>query len=178
MGAGQRQLHYPFPCTRCPLPRPGGARAASSPHPAADLTEIVRLYGLRTWIEQGDKQVKDERGWADFQARSNVAIRRNWTLVACAFTFCWHARPIDPPPSPQALSALAEADGGERSTARARPGPLCWPQNIRHVRGWLTPHALLQRWWRNWSTRPPPAELQALVTAVTAGRPLNLYAPT
>ncbi|MFI6883735.1 phosphotransferase [Streptosporangium canum] len=52
------------------LPRPGSVRARSSPHPAADLAEIVRLYGLRTWIEQGYKQVKDELGWADFQVRS------------------------------------------------------------------------------------------------------------
>ncbi|MFJ2034072.1 hypothetical protein [Streptosporangium sp. NPDC087985] len=100
----------------------------------------MRLYGLRTWIEQGYKQVKDELGWADFQVRSDAAIRRHWALVACTFTFCW-------------------------------------PRAARHVRGWLTSCALLQRWWRNWSSRPPPAELQVLVTAVTAGRSLNLYAP-
>jgi hypothetical protein len=33
------------------LPRPGGPREADSPHPAADLAEIVRLYGIRHWIE-------------------------------------------------------------------------------------------------------------------------------
>nr|WP_311700418.1 hypothetical protein [Streptomyces sp. DSM 41699] len=32
----------------------------NSPHPPADLAEIVRLYGLRPWIEQGYKQIKDE----------------------------------------------------------------------------------------------------------------------
>jgi hypothetical protein len=51
----------------------------------------VRLYGLRNWVEQGYKQVKDELGWADFQVRSDRAIRRHWTLVCCAFSFCWHA---------------------------------------------------------------------------------------
>jgi hypothetical protein len=56
------------------LPRPGGPRAAASSFPPADLAEIVRLYGLRTWIEQGFKQVKDELGWADFQVRSDAAI--------------------------------------------------------------------------------------------------------
>ncbi|MBB4942918.1 hypothetical protein FHR32_007318 [Streptosporangium album] len=54
------------------LPRPGGPRAALSSFPPADLAEIVRLYGLRTWIEQGYKQVKDELGWADFQVRSGI----------------------------------------------------------------------------------------------------------
>jgi hypothetical protein len=42
-------------------------------------------------VEQGYKQVKDELGWADFQVRSDRAIRRHWTLVCCAFSFCWHA---------------------------------------------------------------------------------------
>jgi len=37
-------------------------RAAHSRHPAADLTEVVRLCGLRHWVEQSYKQVKDELG--------------------------------------------------------------------------------------------------------------------
>jgi hypothetical protein len=73
------------------LPAPGSPRAADSPHAPADLTEAVRLYGLRNWVEQGYKQVKDELGWADFQVRSDRAIRRHWQLVWCAFSFCWRA---------------------------------------------------------------------------------------
>jgi hypothetical protein len=30
------------------------------------LAQIVRLYGLRNWVEQSYKQMKDELGWADF----------------------------------------------------------------------------------------------------------------
>lgn len=55
----------------------------------APLAEVVRLYGLRNWIEQSYKQMKDELGWADFMVRSDRAIRRHWTLVCCAFAFCW-----------------------------------------------------------------------------------------
>lgn len=55
----------------------------------APLAEIVRLYGLRNWIEDHYKRVKDELGWADFMVRSDHAIRRHWTLVNCAFSFCW-----------------------------------------------------------------------------------------
>src|SRR5882724_5859452 len=33
------------------LPRPGGPREPDSPHPAAGLAEIVRIYGIRNWIE-------------------------------------------------------------------------------------------------------------------------------
>ena len=72
------------------LPRPGGPHdTPDSPHQPADLTEVVRLYGIRHWIEQSYKQVKDQLGWADFQVRSAVAIARHQTLVNCAFSFCW-----------------------------------------------------------------------------------------
>jgi DDE superfamily endonuclease len=58
---------------------------------AAHLAEIVRLYGLRMWVEQSYKQVKHVLGWSDYQVRSDKAIRRHWELVCCAFSFCWWA---------------------------------------------------------------------------------------
>jgi hypothetical protein len=70
------------------LPHPEVAPAAVSPLAPADLAEIVRLYGLRQWVEQGYRQVKGALGWADFQVRSDRAIRRHWQLVCCAFSFC------------------------------------------------------------------------------------------
>jgi len=73
------------------LPHPSLAPEACAPHPAADLAEVVRLYGLRQWVEQAYRQVKGALGWADFQVRSDRAIRRHWQLVCCAFSFCWWA---------------------------------------------------------------------------------------
>jgi hypothetical protein len=58
---------------------------------AADLSEIVSLYGLRMWVEQSYKQVKHVLGWSDYQVRSDLAMRRHWQLVCCAFSFCWWA---------------------------------------------------------------------------------------
>nr|WP_307036277.1 hypothetical protein [Streptomyces canus] len=58
------------------LPHPDAPHVGTGSHPPADLAEIVRLYGLRPWIERSYKQIKDELGWADFQVR-------------CAFSFCW-----------------------------------------------------------------------------------------
>jgi DDE superfamily endonuclease len=89
------------------LPRPTSRRAQQ-----ANLAEVVRLYGLRNWVEQGYKQVKGELGWADFQVRSDRAIRRHWTLVCCAFSFCWQAvlaeHPARPAPAdPQAVPTAA-----------------------------------------------------------------------
>jgi hypothetical protein len=95
------------------LPRPGSPRAAASPHQAADLAELVRIYGIRNWIEQSYKQVKDELGWADFQVRSDVAIRRHQTLVNCAFSFCWAAWPAGQPAG-QPSAAHTRQDRQER----------------------------------------------------------------
>ena len=50
------------------LPRPGAPHADAAPFAPADLAEIVRLYGLRNWVEQGYKQLKQELGWADFRS--------------------------------------------------------------------------------------------------------------
>ena len=73
------------------LPAPGTKRAREeSKLSAADIAEVVRLYSLRSWIEQSYKQVKNSLGWAQYQVvRKDLAIRRHWQLVCCAFTFCW-----------------------------------------------------------------------------------------
>jgi hypothetical protein len=105
------------------LPRPAGRRAQQ-----ANLAEMVRLYGLRNWVEQGYKQVKGELGWSDFQVRSDRAIRRHWVLVCCAFSFCWQAvlaqHPAQPaPPDPQAVPTVARGvspRGHWRRTGRQR----------------------------------------------------------
>jgi hypothetical protein len=111
------------------LHRPAGRRAQQT-----QLSEIVGAYGLRNWVEQGYKQVKDELGWADFQVRSDRAIRRHWTLVCCAFSFCWHAgqaqaaapaagpAPPAAPPAAAARGAQQRLDPGRRHRAGGRRG--------------------------------------------------------
>ena len=129
------------------LPRPGGPREQGSPHPAAGLAEIVRIYGIRNWIEQSYKQVKDELGWADFQVRSDIAIRRHQVLVNCAFSFCWAAWFACPPPAaapPRSRTRPAER-GGPRAAGPAavagpaRSGPCApgWPPGSRYSAGGL-----------------------------------------
>ena len=71
------------------LPAPHSRQARNSPLEPADLAELVRLYGLRGWVEQSYKQCKTELGWADAMVRADVALRRHWLLIFCAFTFCW-----------------------------------------------------------------------------------------
>jgi SRSO17 transposase len=72
------------------LPAPGSQRAQDSDLAAASLEEVLRLCGLRMWVEQSYKHVKHELGWSQYQERSDQAIRRHWQLVCCAFSFCWY----------------------------------------------------------------------------------------
>ncbi|MDN3029610.1 hypothetical protein [Streptomyces sp. S.PB5] len=105
------------------LPHPDAPPAATGPHPPADLAEIVRLYGLRPWIEQSYKQIKDELGWADFQVRSERAVRRHQTLVNCAFSFCWDQWFTPPGPLDATAPDLCPDDGPERGPSRTPPAP-------------------------------------------------------
>ena len=73
------------------LPTPEQEQVRNHSLPPANLAEVVRLYGLRVWVEQSYKQVKNSLGWTHYQVRSDVAIRRHWQLVCCAFSFCWWA---------------------------------------------------------------------------------------
>ena len=111
------------------LARPGGPREEDSPWPAAGLAEIVRIYGLRHWVEQSYKQVKDELGWADFQVRSDIAIRRHQALVNCAFCFCWDTWLTgSPPPGPAPASPQ---ERGRRSPVPAAPGMPGYPAGTK-----------------------------------------------
>jgi hypothetical protein len=98
------------------LPHPScPERAAESQLGAADLAEVVRLYGLRMWVEQSYKQVKHVLGWSDYQVRSDLAIKRHWQLVCCAFSFCWWA-----------YGHLPTADEEEDSTRTREDQPQEW----------------------------------------------------
>lgn len=105
------------------LPAPGYPQAEESPFEKADLSEVVRIYGLRQWVEQSCRQIKGELGFADFQVGSDRAIRRHWELVLCAFSFCWWAYTrepdtafIDPPPAAQPVAEPVA--GGKRRGSR------------------------------------------------------------
>jgi SRSO17 transposase len=122
------------------LPAPGSQRAQDSKRAAASLQEVVRLYGLRMWVEQSYQHVKHELGWSQYQVRSERAMRRHWQLVCCAFSFCWYhashgtATSVHEPEKGAEASVVAvldgparEADTGkkkQRGTARATSGVL------------------------------------------------------
>lgn len=50
-----------------------------------DILRLPGLYTLRTWIEYGFKQVKNELGWADFRLTDYSSIERWWEVVLSAY---------------------------------------------------------------------------------------------
>jgi SRSO17 transposase len=141
------------------------------PSSVADLAEVVRLYGLRHWIEQSYRQMKNELGWADFMVRSDCAIRRHWTLVCCAFAFCWwhEAREVH-------LHEVVESTRQRKKIRRSSGQIRCrWPRLLRAVRAWLTPLLWLERLWPTCFVKPPPVELDGLHEFLLAGCGINLY---
>ena len=114
--------------TNLPTPSDRSEREKTSEHPAAGLAEVVRLHGLRMWVEQSYKQIKYALGFSNYQVRSDPAIRRHWQLVCCAFSFCWwaHGRlPASPEESteqPEGDLPAVSARGGEKETAGALAG--------------------------------------------------------
>jgi hypothetical protein len=88
----------------------------------AELAEIVRLYGLRNWVEQAYKQIKHALGWSQYQVRSDRAMRRHWALVQCAFAFCWWAETCSLTGHPAAdQDTSPETPSGERGGKGAAP---------------------------------------------------------
>jgi hypothetical protein len=130
------------------LPHPTSERTEESDLAPADLSEIVRLYGLRMWVEQSYKQVKHVLGWSDYQVRSDVAIRRHWEMVCCAFSFCWWAYghlPIDEVAETEddpTTSADSERRGEKETPSSILAGGL---EDGKGVAGTLrNAHALLE----------------------------------
>ena len=47
--------------------------------------DLGNIYGLRTWIEYGFKQSKNELGWADFRLTDYKDIERWWEIVSSTY---------------------------------------------------------------------------------------------
>ncbi len=159
------------------LPRPGGPREDGSPHPAADLAEVVRIYGIRHWT--GRVTSRSRTSWAGPTSRS-APIPRSAAIR------CWSPARSASAGTPGSTTApqctnlqhrgrkLSAESGGPRAAVPPAPS---WPRALRAVRAWLSPWIALQRWWQAWSRRPPPPPLQALINSVGAGCGLHLYIP-
>jgi SRSO17 transposase len=118
---------------------------------------VGNTFGLRTWIEYGFKQAKDELGWADYRLTDARSIERWWELVMCAYLLVSlqapalavapadKATPEEPVPAPAA---------GPPAQARQHPAwteDASWKHRLTNLRLLLQPFVcacLLMPWLR------------------------------
>jgi DDE superfamily endonuclease len=157
------------------LPAPRSQRAQESELAAASVAEVVRLYGLRMWVEQSYKQVRHALGWSEYQVRSDRAMRRHWQLVCCAFSFCWYhqahvsaTEPLTAPSQPAPVAKPEQEKPEDEPRARGRKG-------ARHLR--TTTGELAQSSPRGQSLARTLGLAPAIVAGVVATAPTS-PAPT
>jgi SRSO17 transposase len=56
-----------------------------SNYPDITPREVGNFYGLRTWVEYGLKQSKNELGWADYRFTRYEDIERWWEIICSAY---------------------------------------------------------------------------------------------
>ena len=47
---------------------------------------LGNLYGLRTWVEYGFRQCKQELGWTDYRLTNFQQIEKWWEIIFCGYT--------------------------------------------------------------------------------------------
>ncbi|HEV8194815.1 MAG TPA: IS701 family transposase, partial [Ktedonobacterales bacterium] len=113
---------------------------------------VGNTFGLRTWIEYGFKQAKDELGWADYRLTDAHSIERWWELVMDAYLLVSLQAP-----------ALAVVPAGNPTADQPAPAPATasqhpawtddasWKHRLTNLRLFLQPFVcacLLLPWLR------------------------------
>ncbi len=125
---GQRRSTRYFEITTDPLHLPRDTTWEIMTNLSGTIERSVgNTFGLRTWIEYGFKQAKDELGWADYRLTDAASIERWWELVLCAYLLVSLQAPVFAVPAGE-----AEGEGGALSTSEAPPAPAAPQPPIQH----------------------------------------------
>jgi hypothetical protein len=129
------------------LPRPGGPHdTPEAVHPAADLTEVVRLYGIRTGSSKATNRSKTN--WVGPTSKSAPPLRsagiRHWSIARSRSAgrpgSIHRPHPTVRPRQPLRSRVPTTPERGGTTSARSTRHP-CWPKALRAVRAWAHPMA-------------------------------------
>ena len=131
-------------------------------------------FGLRTWVEYGFKQSKDDLGWADYRLTEAASIERWWELVMSAYTLVSLQSRADaardqadttaqPPPAP-VPSAPLPASLEAHPAWDARTG---WKHHLNNLRLLLQPY-ICSCLLFPWLALVPPPHAHAVQTGLAA----------
>jgi SRSO17 transposase len=84
---GQKKEVTYWEVTTDPETMPSNATSFVKTNIQGKVKEIVgNLYGLRTWVEYGFRQCKQELGWTDYRFTSFQDIEKWWEVIFCVYT--------------------------------------------------------------------------------------------
>ena len=86
------------------------------------------LYGLRTWVEYGFRQCKQELGWTDYRFTNFKHIDKWWEIIFCVYTMISL--------NSQAFLALEQSDQIETKVQKSNPVDFANHQQWNHESGW------------------------------------------
>lgn len=113
---------------------------------------VGNTFGLRTWIEYGFKQVKDELGWADYRLTEAHSIERWWELVMCAYLLVSLQAPaFAAVPGGSAAELAPPPAAGKARQHPAWTDDASWKHRLTNLRVFLQPFVcacLLLPWLR------------------------------
>jgi SRSO17 transposase len=107
---------------------------------------LGNFYGLRTWIEYGYKQIKNELGWADYRLTDYHDIERWWELVFSAYLMVsLRTSVLTPAAEAELVQAPANA-APEPSPLTKHPWwdpELSWKRTLNNLRLLIQPFCAL-----------------------------------
>jgi SRSO17 transposase len=182
---GQRRPTRYFEITTDPvhLPRETTWEAMTN-LPGKIERAVGNTFGLRTWIEYGFKQVKDELGWADYRLTDATSIERWWELVLCAYLLVSVQAPIFAMvPADDADAPTEHVDTPSSSPGQSGPPvphpawreDASWKHRLTNLRLLLQPFlctCLLLPWLRLYPLPHLAAGLAELCALMNTYRPL------
>ena len=137
--------------------------------------EVGNFYGLRTWVEYGLKQSKNELGWADFRLTNYPPIEKWWEIIFSAYLMVsLHSEQLLKLP-PQSESNFSSHPGWDKGKG--------WKNILNNLRLILQPFVLFNfiKPWLRVFTVPKLSEgffkLQMLVNNLSRSIFQNLNIP-
>lgn len=86
------------------------------------------LYGLRTWVEYGFRQCKQELGWTDYRFTNFKHIEKWWEIIFCVYTMISLTSP--------AFLALHQSHQSETEVQKSHWADFSNHQQWNHDSGW------------------------------------------
>jgi SRSO17 transposase len=97
---------------------------------------VGNIYGLRTWIEYGFKQSKNELGWADFRLTAYKDIEKWWELVCSAYLMVSLQSPIFKGSQPLTRKTAQTTSKAEKQEQQAAQEPFAHHKWWDQGKGW------------------------------------------